>query len=102
MNPVPTRPSRTTRLVSAWQRWRGTLKPMLDTLPCIAVPAAGIEALSGPQAFRQNARFAHVDVTYATLFGLGYATTPEEYAKLIREDYERYGKVVKQAGVRVE
>ena len=54
MNPVPTRPSRTTRLVSAWQRWRGTLKPMLDTLPCIAVPAAGIEALSGPQAFREN------------------------------------------------
>ena len=54
MNPVPTRPSRTTRLVSAWQRWRGTLKPMLDTLPCIAVPAAGIEALSGPQAFRET------------------------------------------------
>lgn len=29
-------------------------------------------------------------------------STPEEYAKIIREDYERYGKVVKQAGVRVE
>lgn len=29
-------------------------------------------------------------------------TTPAEYAKIIREDYERYGKVVKQAGVRVE
>ena len=54
MNPIPTRPSRTKRLVSAWQRWRGTLKPMLDTLPCIAVPAAGIEALSGPQAFRET------------------------------------------------
>jgi len=24
---------------------------------------------------RQNARFAHVDVTYSTLFGLGYAAT---------------------------
>jgi iron complex outermembrane receptor protein len=32
--------------------------------------------LSDSVTFRQNARFAHVDVTYATLFGLGYATTP--------------------------
>jgi tripartite-type tricarboxylate transporter receptor subunit TctC len=29
-------------------------------------------------------------------------STPEEYAKIIREDYERYGRVVKRAGVRVE
>ena len=29
-------------------------------------------------------------------------STPEEYAKIILEDYERYGKVVKQAGVRVD
>lgn len=27
-------------------------------------------------AFRQNARFAHVDVYYTGLYGLGYATTP--------------------------
>lgn len=26
--------------------------------------------------FRQNARYAHVDVEYSTLYGLGYATTP--------------------------
>ena len=32
--------------------------------------------LSDSMTFRQNARFAHVDVTYATLFGLDYATTP--------------------------
>jgi iron complex outermembrane receptor protein len=32
--------------------------------------------LSDNVTFRQNARFAHVDVTYSTLFGLGYATTP--------------------------
>ncbi|MBR0688526.1 TonB-dependent siderophore receptor [Bradyrhizobium manausense] len=31
--------------------------------------------LSDDVTFRQNARFAHVDVTYSTLFGLGYATT---------------------------
>jgi iron complex outermembrane receptor protein len=32
--------------------------------------------LSDDATFRQNARYAHVDVYYATLFGLGYATTP--------------------------
>ncbi|MBR0695012.1 TonB-dependent siderophore receptor [Bradyrhizobium lablabi] len=32
--------------------------------------------LSDNVTFRQNARFAHVDVTESTLFGLGYATTP--------------------------
>ena len=31
--------------------------------------------LSDSVTFRQNARIAHVDVTYATLYGLGYATT---------------------------
>ncbi|WP_262048708.1 TonB-dependent siderophore receptor [Bradyrhizobium sp. Bra78] len=31
--------------------------------------------LSDSVTLRQNARFAHVDVTYATLYGLGYATT---------------------------
>ena len=29
-------------------------------------------------------------------------TTPEEYAKIIREDFERYGKIVKQAGVKAD
>ncbi len=29
-------------------------------------------------------------------------STPEAYARLIREDYERYGKVVRQAGLRVD
>src|SRR3954468_22405697 len=32
--------------------------------------------LTDDLTFRQNARFAHVDVAYSTLFGLGYATTP--------------------------
>jgi iron complex outermembrane receptor protein len=31
--------------------------------------------LSDSVTFRQNARLAHVDVTYSTLYGLGYATT---------------------------
>ena len=29
-------------------------------------------------------------------------TTPEEYARIVREDYERYGKVVKLAGVKAD
>jgi iron complex outermembrane receptor protein len=31
--------------------------------------------LSDSVTFRQNARFAHVDVKYSTLYGGGYATT---------------------------
>jgi iron complex outermembrane receptor protein len=32
--------------------------------------------LSDNVTFRQNARYAHVDVKYSTLYGFGYATTP--------------------------
>jgi tripartite-type tricarboxylate transporter receptor subunit TctC len=31
-----------------------------------------------------------------------HATTPEVFAALIRSDYNKYGKVVKDVGVRVE
>lgn len=34
------------------------------------------KTLSDNATFRQNARYAHVDVTYSTLYGLGYAATP--------------------------
>jgi iron complex outermembrane receptor protein len=34
------------------------------------------QALSNSLTFRQNARFAHVDVLETTLYGVGYATTP--------------------------
>jgi iron complex outermembrane recepter protein len=42
--------------------------------------------LSDDVTFRQNARFAHVDVTLATLFGLGYETTPAA-ANLLRGNF---------------
>lgn len=42
--------------------------------------------LSDDVTFRQNARFAHVDVTLATLFGLGYETTPAA-ANLMRGNF---------------
>ena len=47
-------PTRTARLVSAWQRWRGVVEPAPEALPCIAVPASGIEALAGPESFRET------------------------------------------------
>lgn len=31
-----------------------------------------------------------------------YVTTPEEFAERIRQDYERYGRLVKEIGIRVE
>lgn len=34
--------------------------------------------------------------------GEPYITTPEEYAALIREDYESYGKVIKAIGLKVD
>jgi iron complex outermembrane receptor protein len=40
--------------------------------------------------FRQNARFAHVDVTLSTLFGLGYETTPAA-ANLLRGNFLTHG-----------
>jgi iron complex outermembrane receptor protein len=42
--------------------------------------------LSDDVTFRQNARFAHVDVTLTTLFGLGYETTPAA-ANLLRGNF---------------
>lgn len=46
--------------------------------------------LSDNVTFRQNARFAHVDVNYATLYGLGYATTPAA-ANLARGNFYTNG-----------
>jgi tripartite-type tricarboxylate transporter receptor subunit TctC len=66
---------------------RGTPRAVIDRLN-----AALVQALKSPEA-RQ---------LYAAQGEEPSWTTPEEYAKLIREDYERYGKVVKQAGVKVE
>ena len=46
--------------------------------------------LTDDLTFRQNARFAHVDVTYSTLFGLGYETTPAA-ANLARGNFLTHG-----------
>ena len=31
-----------------------------------------------------------------------FATTPEEFTALIRRDYDKYGKIVKTTGIRVD
>lgn len=46
--------------------------------------------LSDNVTFRQNARFAHTDVTLSTLQGLGYATTPAA-ANLARGNFFTHG-----------
>jgi iron complex outermembrane recepter protein len=43
--------------------------------------------LSDDVTFRQNARFAHVDVTYSTLFGLGYVNGDPATASLARGNF---------------
>jgi len=66
---------------------KGTPRPLIDRLN-----SALVQALKTSEA-RQ---------LYAAQGEEPAWTTPEDYAKIIREDYERYGKVVKQAGVKVD
>lgn len=47
--------------------------------------------LSDDVTFRQNARFAHVDVTYSTLFGLGYVNGDPATASLARGNFLTHG-----------
>jgi len=47
--------------------------------------------LSDNVTFRQNARFAHVDVTYSTLFGLGYVNGDPATAALARGNFLTHG-----------
>lgn len=73
--------------------WNGVMAPKGTSRAIIErVNSAMVQALKLPQTREQ----------YATQGEEPAWTTPEEYAKIIREDFERYGKVVKQAGVRVD
>lgn len=47
--------------------------------------------LSDDVTFRQNARFAHVDVTLSTLFGLGYVNSDPATASLARGNFLTHG-----------
>lgn len=73
--------------------WNGVMAPKGTSRAIIErVNSAMVQALKLPQTREQ----------YATQGEEPAWTTPEEYAKIIREDFERYGRVVKQAGVRVD
>ena len=73
--------------------WNGVLAPRGTPRGIVnRINSAFVQALKAPET-RQ---------LYAAQGEEPAWTTPEEYAKIVREDYERYGKVVKQAGVKVD
>ena len=73
--------------------WNGVLAPKTTPRPLV-------DKLNN--ALMQALKTADVRQLYAAQGEEPAWTTPEEYAKIIREDYERYGKVVKLAGVKAE
>ncbi|HTD89918.1 MAG TPA: tripartite tricarboxylate transporter substrate binding protein [Burkholderiales bacterium] len=73
--------------------WNGVLAPK-------GTPRPLIDRLHG--ALVQALKSSETRQSYAVQGDEPAWTTPEDYAKIIREDYEHYGKVVKQAGVRAE
>jgi tripartite-type tricarboxylate transporter receptor subunit TctC len=73
--------------------WNGVLAPK-------ATPRALVGRLN--DALVQALKAADVRQLYAAQGEEPAWTTPDDYAKIIREDYERYGKVVKLAGVKAE
>jgi len=73
--------------------WNGVMAPR-------NTPRAIIERMNG--AMVKALQTAEARQLYAAQGEEPAWSTPAEYAKLIREDFERYGKVVKQAGVRVD
>ena len=74
--------------------WLGTFAPAGTPAPVLARWRAETEKL-----------LAEADVR-AKLSGVGglepFITTPEDYAALVRSEYEKYGQVVKQVGAKVD
>jgi tripartite-type tricarboxylate transporter receptor subunit TctC len=73
--------------------WNGVMAPR-------ATPRSVIDKLNG--ALVKALQLNDTRQLYAAQGEEPAWSTPEEYAKIIREDYERYGRVVKQAGVKAE
>jgi tripartite-type tricarboxylate transporter receptor subunit TctC len=73
--------------------WNGVMGPR-------AMPRAIVERLNS--AIVQVLKTADARNAYAAQGEEPAWSTPEEYARLIREDYERFGKVIKQIGVKAE
>lgn len=73
--------------------WNGVMGPR-------GLPRAIVERLNS--AMVQVLKSADARNAYAAQGEEPAWTTPDEYAKLIREDYERFGRVIKQIGVKAE
>lgn len=73
--------------------WNGVMGPR-------GTPRAIIERLNS--AMVQVLKSADARSAFAAQGEETAWSTPEEYAKLIREDYERFGRVIKQIGVRAD
>ncbi len=73
--------------------WNGVMAPKGTPRAIVnRVNAALVQALNSGDT-RQR---------YAALGEEPVWSTPEDYARIIREDYERFGKVVKQIGIKTE
>ena len=66
----------------------GTPEPVLSVLR-----AAAAKALSAPDVKEKLNGAGGIET---------FATTPEEFAALIRRDYDKYGRIVKAVGIRVD
>jgi tripartite-type tricarboxylate transporter receptor subunit TctC len=74
--------------------WQGLMAP-------VGTPGAIIERLRA----EVNAALAQPEVAArlaATGSGDPYITTPEEFIALLRRDYEKYGKVIRETGTKVD
>jgi tripartite-type tricarboxylate transporter receptor subunit TctC len=74
--------------------WQGLFAPAATPPEIVARLRAEAKAVLAEREF--------ADKLAAAGAGEPYVTTPEEMAARIRADYERYGKVIKASGLRVE
>lgn len=74
--------------------WQGLFAPAKTPPAIVARLRSATNAVLGEPAIADRLRTASA--------GEPYITTPEEFAARIRADYERYGKVIADSGLRIE
>jgi tripartite-type tricarboxylate transporter receptor subunit TctC len=73
--------------------WSGVLMPAKVPPPIVAKAAADIARVLNAPATRRKLAAQGIDVV---------TSSPQDLARLIREDYARWGKVIKATGIRAE
>ena len=73
--------------------WSGVLMPAKVPPPIVAKAAADIARVLNAPGTRRKLAAQGIDVV---------TSSPQDLARLIREDYARWGKVIKAAGIRAE